>query len=109
MHRLSLKEGRLLRKVQNRKTICRTAAFIVNFGKTISRQHQNLTVFNVKNAENGCMNPLQFMGCFVIHEERIRREKITRKRETVKRSAELSDPHLREKCRKCCLSFALHL
>jgi hypothetical protein len=34
----------------------------------------------VDNAENGCMNPVPCMGCFVIHVKGMRREKITRKR-----------------------------
>jgi hypothetical protein len=53
----------------------------VNAGKTISRQHQNLTGFSVDIAENYCMNPLTFMGSFVIHVEGMRREKIMRKRD----------------------------
>jgi hypothetical protein len=46
----------------------------VNAGKSISRQHQNLTGFSVDNAENGCMNPVPYMGCFVIHVKGMRRE-----------------------------------
>jgi hypothetical protein len=52
----------------------------LNAGKSISRQHQNLIGFSVDNAENGCMNPVPCMGCFVILVKGMRREKITRKR-----------------------------
>jgi hypothetical protein len=70
-HRRRLNEERLPRKVQNRKM---TVTFVVNVGKTISRQHQNLTGFNVDNEENGCMNPVPCMGCFVIHVEGMRKK-----------------------------------
>jgi hypothetical protein len=63
-HWRRLKEGRFMRKVQNRKAILTTVTFVVNVKRTISRQQQNLTGFSVENAENVCMNPVARMGCF---------------------------------------------
>jgi hypothetical protein len=64
-HRRMLIEERYPRKVQNKKTIVTTVTFVVNVGKSISRQRQNVTGFNVENSENGCMNPVPCMSCFV--------------------------------------------
>jgi hypothetical protein len=43
----------------------------MNFGKTVSKQHQSLTGVIVENAES----------CFVIRVEGMRREEATRKRD----------------------------
>jgi hypothetical protein len=53
----------------------------VNVGKTISRQHQNMTAFSVENAEHSFTNPVPYMGCFVIDVKELRREKVRRKRD----------------------------
>jgi hypothetical protein len=47
----------------------------------MSREHENLTGFGMENVENGCMNHVPRMGCFVIRVERMRRENTTRKRD----------------------------
>jgi hypothetical protein len=80
-HILRLNEGRLLRKVQNRKTIFTTMTFVAIVGKSVSSQHQNLIGFCMENAENGYMKPLPCMDCFVIFVERIKREKTTRNKD----------------------------
>jgi hypothetical protein len=100
-----LNEERLLGEVQNKKTV----TLVVKVGKTISR-HQNLTGFRVENAENSRMNPVPYMGCFLIHVERMRREKVTREEtETVKKPDSASLTQLTERCRKCSPFFTLHL
>jgi hypothetical protein len=52
-------------------------------------------IFSMENAENGCMNHVPCMGCFVIHVEGMRREKQRQKRPAV-----ASLPHLKERCHK---------
>jgi hypothetical protein len=109
-HILRLNGGRLPRKVQNRKTISTTMTFIANVWSSVSRRHQNLTGFNMEIAENGYVNPLQCMDCFVIFVEGIKRERQREiETETVKRYAMASVPHLRKRSRKFSLSFSLRL
>jgi hypothetical protein len=60
-----LNEERPSRKVQNRKTVFTAAAIVMNGGKTIPRQHQNVTGFSMENTEIDCMNPVSCMGCSV--------------------------------------------
>jgi hypothetical protein len=96
-HRRMLNEEKPPTKVQNRKSIFATVTFVVNVGKNISRQHQNITGISVENAENVSMNPVQCMGCYIINVEGIRREKKRRnEKEGVKRPVAASVPHLRE-------------
>jgi hypothetical protein len=42
--------------------------------KNISRRHKTLTGFNVENAENVSMNPVQYIGCYVIYAEGVKRK-----------------------------------
>jgi hypothetical protein len=55
------------------------------------------------------MNPLPYMGSFVIDVKEMRREKITRKRDRkVKMPEAASLAHRRERCHSCSPFFTLH-
>jgi hypothetical protein len=56
-------------------------AFVANVGKSLSRQDQNLTLFNTENVENGSMNPLLCMDCFITFCGRDKMEKTWKNRD----------------------------